>query len=133
MTLSKDQKRALMIGGGIVAVAILLWLLNRNGGIVGSNTGGDGPGSLDFQASPPGYTTFNMTPSNIPLAPQPIVNTNIGQGCCNADAVNDGCFTQDPLATGRGPLGMDQLLGWYQQINPQFAAAWGQQLGTYGL
>lgn len=129
MTLTKDQKRALLIVAGVAGAAILFWLFNRQ--TIVSPVGMDGPGDLIFNNQPPGYTSFNTTPANVPLAAQPVMPLNAGQGCCAADAVNDGCFTSDPLATGRGPLGMDQLLGWYAQQNPSWAAHWNANLQTY--
>src|SRR5262245_48974562 len=106
MTLTKDQKTALTVAGVAAAIAVL-WYLTRQTGIVVPPSSSVNPAPV-YDNSVPGYTSFNVQPGSLagitpPPSQSPVFNINApGAGrCCET---RDGCFTTDPLATGRGPI-----------------------------
>ncbi len=112
MTMTKDQKHALYIGGGIAAIAVLFYLWSRAGVSIvppGSSVQpgpsiADVPGAMDYNVQPlvgpPSVAQSGALPNNR------LNNPLIGQGCCSK---YDGCFNNDPLASGNGPLSIAAL------------------------
>src|SRR5258708_6279378 len=102
---------ALYVGGGIAALALVYYLLSR--GTISLPAGSSDIPNVDtYNNSPPGYTVFNVQPANLspvqPLSPLPPILPP--SRCCDD---RDGCFTSSPIDTGRGPLSVEQLVGWY--------------------
>lgn len=106
--MTDDQKKALIVGGAVVAIALAIYL--TKGGIIPA--GASGVQRTVAPPSGPGYTSYNVPPyagvgdSNIYPAPA----NDLG-GCCSG---NDGCFTAGGTNTGNAPTSLTQLLNWYQ-------------------
>jgi hypothetical protein len=133
MKLTKDQKHALYIAGGAIALIVLFWLLNR-GGINPSipGTAISLPPSPDGLAGP-GYMDYNVGGLNAPPSLSPTshgVPDSARQACCGS---SDGCFSSSPLDTGRGPITLDQLVGWYSDYHPGFTQYVQQAQAPYAV
>lgn len=120
MTLTKDQKHALYIGGGVAALIVIYYLTRSSGAIIPTAVAVPDAGSFDA-TSPPGYTTYNVQPLDIPapgvcnaIAPKDFA----GCGCVSR---SDGCFTSNPLANGDAALSIAQLIADYGASFAEFA------------
>lgn len=117
MTLTKDQKQALYVGGGALALIVIFYLLNNGGNPAIPGTAVALPPAGDGLTGP-SYMDYNVGGLAAPPSLAPLVNPQSGSGCCCAGG--DGCFTASPLDTGRGPITLDQLVNWYADDHPQF-------------
>lgn len=128
MTLTSDQKHALILGGGVLAVALLYWWSSQNTIVPGT-----APAEV-ANAAVPGYTDFNVQPlTQSPLIPPGSYRYNppgdIGCGCSSG---NDGCFTS-AIDSGQSPVSMQAAMLSYQAQNPQFYQAFLDQLKVYQI
>lgn len=121
MTLTKDQKQALYVGGGALALIVIFYLLNKsNPAIPGSAVAL--PPSPDGSLPGPSYMDYNVGGLSAPpsLSPQAVPGGIPASMRCGCDTGTDGCFTSSPLDTGRGPVTLDQLVNWYADYHPGF-------------
>jgi hypothetical protein len=115
--MTEDQKKALIIGGGLAAVGVLVWLTMKQTPMPGNPA-----------TDPTGYTTFNIPP---PYQGSPVTIPRAVQGgCCSG---NDGCFTSGQINTGNAPTGLGQLFAWYAASNPSFGSAFANQGQAFNI
>ena len=119
MALSKDQKRALLVGGGLAVLAILLYYSRGSLLPPGASAVQDAPSPNGFV---PTYTDYNVTPFR--ELPSVISNPRSlppGVAGCGCSSSYDGCAGRSPLDTGAGPVSLAQLMDLYGKTSPDFA------------
>lgn len=133
MALTKDQKHALYVGGGAIAVIIIFYLLNQNNPAI-PGTATALPPSPDGLPGP-SYMDYNVGGLNAPpsLAPQAVPGGIPASMRCGCNDGNDGCFSSSPLDTGRGPVTLDQLVNWYADYHPGFQQYVQQAQAPYAI
>jgi hypothetical protein len=123
---TKDQKHALYVAGGVAGLIALYYLWQQSQSAVI-------PAPSPSIASP-GYTDYNVPAINAnPAIPAAAYNFpgqgGIGCGC----ATNSDCFTSNP-DSGQSPVSLEQAMKIYSIINPDFANAFaGQVSGASGF
>jgi hypothetical protein len=131
MTLTADQKKALIVAGGVAVLIVLYMMTRSSSGTVLPSQSVPLPAAGTFDNSVPGYTTYNVQPLDIPApgVSNPIAHM-VGTGCC---AKTDGCFTYDPLSNGQGPLSLEQLLAGYSAAGQNFDNLVAQSQSNYNF
>lgn len=117
--MTKDQKRALLIGGGVALLALILYY--TRGSILPPGASGiqDAPAPNGFV---PTYTDYNVTPfRDLPTVISNPRSLPPGVAGCGCSSTYDGCAGRSPIDTGAGPVSLAQLLYLYGKTSPDFA------------
>lgn len=127
MALSSDEKKALIIGGG-VAVLALAWYLTKGSLIPPGASGVQGAPVLGSSA--PGYTDYNVSPFKSPAA------STLGKTPLDGLRANDccgdkTCRSAGGINTGNAPTSVEQLYNWYANDNPNFVSKFAGQVQAY--
>lgn len=126
--MTEDQKKALIVGGGVAVIALAIWYASRGNGVVisGTPSGQTAPGYTTFNIPPPaGPSSYQGSPVTIGSPPSPVMG-----GCCSG---NDGCFTAGQQNTGNAPTSLGQLFSLYAKSNPAFNNAFNSNVSAYTL
>lgn len=122
--MTKDQKHALYIAGGVAAV-VALWYFMQRGQIAQAPA---------VEANPyvPNYIDYNVPPlTSVPGLP-PRAVAQPGSLGCGCESGNDGCFTAN-LESGQNPVSMAQAMQIYRSQDPATYDQLVNQLGVYKI
>lgn len=130
--LKDDEKKALIISGGVIVLAIA-WYLTRGTSVL--PPGATAQNAPTVYGGPPGYTDYNVSPFNapanatlgLPPAAANAINGMRGIDCCK----DNSCNTAGTINTGNSPTGIEQLLNWYANDNPNFKSNFASQVQAY--